>query len=1008
MLGEGLTITKAAVQGDVHRYEVLLTTGDFFDVSVTQDQILVALSARGPEGVLHTINLPSIDPWPERLMFVASVPGRYVFEVTFEAPFVSPGVPQRGGTGATGKTLESTLHVQALRAATPEDRRRAAWFETVERANALVHQQSLEGLQKAIPLFLEAAAGWRSVGDVALEISTVEALANVTGFFTRFNRESAAARERLTELYAGIGSRKEEMETWRLLAEEYREGGRVADAKQAAGRALRLAEDMGLRSVAAKTRRQLASFEFELGNYDQSRDLAGQVREAAAELSDPVLEAAGLLDLARLDEVAGDLEAATARYRRALDLAAGQRVLIAAVTMSLGFNHLARGELDEAASRFEARLAMSPTKVLQDPEALTRLGLGDVARARGDRAEARRRYEAAASALEKGLQSYRCIAEQRVGRLDLEEGRFDQARVRFDTMLQIARTIHRPSCEAEARAGLADLAAERGDLETADAEARRVVELTETFRAAAVSLESRSLGFGAFAPAYERAIDISMRRADGGDTAAIARALALNEQALARGLLDKVTETRLDSRTRVPAALATERHQVRERWRARLAQLQVATRTRPDGPETKALLDETQALAVQVRDLDARIDAADPRHASFLGPRPLGVAGMQALLDENTLLLEYALGEARSYLWVVSSRDVRALTLPPRAEIEALARRVHESLARSPAAPGSARRAGEEDLRALTRLLIEPAAPQLSAKRLVLVVSGALSLIPFGALPQPGTAVHPLPMLAKHEIVQVPSATILGAMRTLTAGRARPTRTAAIFADPIFDAQDPRVQPRAQSASVRGGTPPDPARLRGVALTRLPFSRGEAEAISSLASRSVSTFMGSEATRERALARALYDYRFIHFATHGIVNQDVPSLSSLVLSLIDRSGQARDGFVMVPDIYDMTLNADVVVLSGCQTALGKQIRGEGPIGLARAFMYAGVPRVVASLWPVDDLATAELMKRFYRGMLVNRLAPAAALRRAQQELAADRRWASPYFWAPFVLQGDWR
>jgi CHAT domain-containing protein len=130
--------------------------------------------------------------------------------------------------------------------------------------------------------------------------------------------------------------------------------------------------------------------------------------------------------------------------------------------------------------------------------------------------------------------------------------------------------------------------------------------------------------------------------------------------------------------------------------------------------------------------------------------------------------------------------------------------------------------------------------------------------------------------------------------------------------------------------------------------------------------------------------------------------------SSLVLSLVDRSGRSRDGFVMVPDIYDMTLNADVVVLSGCQTALGKNVRGEGPIGLARAFMYAGVPRVVASLWPVDDLATAELMKRFYRGMLVNRLAPAAALRRAQQELAADRSWASPYFWAPFVLQGDWR
>jgi CHAT domain-containing protein len=127
-----------------------------------------------------------------------------------------------------------------------------------------------------------------------------------------------------------------------------------------------------------------------------------------------------------------------------------------------------------------------------------------------------------------------------------------------------------------------------------------------------------------------------------------------------------------------------------------------------------------------------------------------------------------------------------------------------------------------------------------------------------------------------------------------------------------------------------------------------------------------------------------------------------------VLSLVDRAGRPRDGFVMLPDVYDMTLNAEVVVLSGCQTALGKDVRGEGPIGLARGFMYAGVPRVVASLWQVDDLATAELMRRFYRGMLVEKLTPAAALRAAQQQLAATRRWRSPYYWAPFILQGDWR
>ena len=290
----------------------------------------------------------------------------------------------------------------------------------------------------------------------------------------------------------------------------------------------------------------------------------------------------------------------------------------------------------------------------------------------------------------------------------------------------------------------------------------------------------------------------------------------------------------------------------------------------------------------------------------------------------------------------------------------------------------------------------------IARKRLVLVLPGALSMVPFGALPD-GSAV---PLIAQHEIVQVPSATTLAAMRSLTAERSRAAKTAAVFADPIFDPQDPRVH-RVES-SVAPPPPRSTPRFAGLPLTRLPFSRSEAQEIAALSPQSVTVFLGFEATRERAVGRALSDYRFVHFATHGVVNQTLPSLSSVVLSLVDRAGRPRDGFVMLPDVYDMTLNAEVVVLSGCQTALGKDVRGEGPIGLARGFMYAGVPRVVASLWQVDDLATAELMRRFYRGMLVEKLTPAAALRAAQQKLAATRRWRSPYYWAPFILQGDWR
>jgi CHAT domain-containing protein len=152
----------------------------------------------------------------------------------------------------------------------------------------------------------------------------------------------------------------------------------------------------------------------------------------------------------------------------------------------------------------------------------------------------------------------------------------------------------------------------------------------------------------------------------------------------------------------------------------------------------------------------------------------------------------------------------------------------------------------------------------------------------------------------------------------------------------------------------------------------------------------------------------LSQYRILHFATHGLLNSERPELSGLVFSLIDREGKPQDGFLRLHKVYKLQLNADLIVLSACETGLGKEIKGEGLIGLTRGFMYSGAPRVVASLWNVDDLATAELMKLFYQGMLKDGLSAGASLRAAQLELSRQKRWASPYFWAGFVLHGEWK
>jgi CHAT domain-containing protein len=268
----------------------------------------------------------------------------------------------------------------------------------------------------------------------------------------------------------------------------------------------------------------------------------------------------------------------------------------------------------------------------------------------------------------------------------------------------------------------------------------------------------------------------------------------------------------------------------------------------------------------------------------------------------------------------------------------------------------------------------------------------------------------------------LPSASVLAALRGEAARRQPTTKTLAVLADPVFRSDDARVKNTlgARNATNGGATarigpssnqPAErSARDSGLnGFVRLLFSRKEAERIISLVpAKSRLEALDFAASRATATDPRLGSYRILHFATHGLLNSKHPELTGLVFSLVDQEGQPQNGFLRFHEIYNLNLNADLVVLSGCQTALGKEIKGEGLIGLTRGFMYAGAPRVVASLWRVEDRATAELMKRFYVAMLRDGMRPAAALRAAQISMLRERRWDDPRFWAAFALQGEWR
>ncbi|MBD2121524.1 CHAT domain-containing protein [Trichocoleus sp. FACHB-262] len=386
--------------------------------------------------------------------------------------------------------------------------------------------------------------------------------------------------------------------------------------------------------------------------------------------------------------------------------------------------------------------------------------------------------------------------------------------------------------------------------------------------------------------------------------------------------------------------------------------------------------------------------------------QPLPLQDLQQQLDDKTILLEYSLGKERSYLWAVTSKTLQTYNLPKQSEIEAVSREFIE-LMQSPlyrvgdrrdAAPQASPNTVETDATAqLSRMLLKPVAEQLGDKRLLIVSDGILHYLPFAALPKPGTTEeNQVPLLVDHEIVSLPSASMQIGLQH-RANAETPMKTLAMLADPIFSREDQRLQHRSPNRTTDVET----------LYPRLPATRQEANQIVALVPPSKTlTKLDTAASRQIAMSPELAQYRIVHFASHGILNSQNPQRSGMVLSIVDDQGALQRSLLSTADAFNLKLSADLVVLSGCTTALGKEIQGEGLIGLTEGLMYAGAKQVVAGLWDVNDDSTALLMTHFYQGMLSQGLPPVAALRSAQIKLWQSQDWQAPYYWAAFTLQGS--
>lgn len=818
----------------------------------------------------------------------------------------------------------------------------------------------------------------------------------------------------------------------------------------------------------AQVLNNLAATNDKLGNFNQALEYYEQALTIFKK--DDPNRAPTLDNQGELYASLGDLQKASRGYNEALSLLAGPQPdldLKAGLLVHIGQLHLIEGDLKRALSHFREARDLKPNPPKR-ADVLTNLGAALASD--GDLEGAMEAYkEAYEIQLELKDQRGQALLLQKRGEALFQRGENDQALADLNRSLSLWKAVKDLRGGAATLTDIARVEQKRGDLGAARARSDDAIKIIESLR---TSISARQLRVSYFATResyYEFDVDLKMQSSKREKTAEnVAAAFESNEKSRARVLLDSLSEAAVGQGetgevSDPQLAIMTKQ---RETLSEKLTAKAWARTKLLNGVHSKTQLasidKDIDELSAQYDELEGRIRAHNPRFNSLIRPKPSLLKEIQAQLDADTLLLEYSLGESRSYVWAVTADSIEGFELRPRKEIEAAANRLNAALTernrtnKNETAQAYQRRITQADAgsdaaaAALSEMVLKPVAALLGNKRLVIVADGALQLVSFAALPVPASASStaasvkvansrnapstPLRILNDdHEIVYEPSASVLVLQRRELGNRAPAPYEVAVLANPVFEQDDPRVseaiarsnrRPGAvaeKKAAPNSGKPTEVSNngrtnlrqaLDDLGLIRfppLPYSKKEANSIINAAGQGRSRIaLDFHANRATAMSPELSKYRMIHFATHGVANFAHPELSGIVLSMVDENGQPQDGHLRLHDIYNLRLPADLVVLSACQTAVGKQIRGEGLIALTRGFMYAGAQRVVASLWKVDDAATADLMAEFYDQMLTKKLRPAAALRAAQLKIARQPARKSPYFWAGFVLQGEWK
>ena len=801
---------------------------------------------------------------------------------------------------------------------------------------------------------------------------------------------SADFLRRARTLFVAVKDVNGEAQALLWLAHALFQSGERVPALQAAGEALRLWSLAENRHGVAQVRAALGIFAILTGEFETAQCNYRVARPLFHEIGDSDNEASVLNGLGNANHATGDWQKSLEYYQRA-------KAGFASVQDLLGENEAidGMGKTLGAMKNYKLLLPLYLSELrlarkANDPEFIAS-AFGNIASAY----EAENRYARAEKFYRRSLEAHRVAGHIygesetliRLGRLQANQKDYQQAIASLERANSLKEKMGQIEEIAKIQYELAWIYWRLNRLEDSRLAIEKTIDIVEHQRITISHFDTRALYFASVHRYYALYIQVLM---------------VLHQQEPGLGFAKKAFE-------------ASERSKVR-------SLLDLLTTSDQDAPCDELLQRQLEPVdATEVRAINAK------QEAPSVAPT-LTLEEVQAEIgNEDTALLEYAIGDEKSYVWVVGPHQITSHELPKSAQIrqsvDAFRKalipprlRNGESAVDYQARVRNADQACRLHAQQLSRSLLGPI-PLSGVKRLLIVPDESLQYIPFAALPFPGSGAGKELLVNHFEVDVLPSASVLGTLRKGIAKRPPPTAIAAIIADPVFEPDDERVSTR-QPGTKRSYEDRPASLTRAIRdvggaqyIPRLPASRDEANAIANvLRSRdpqAVHIALDFDASREHVLKDGLTRFRLVHFATHGMVDARHPEMSGLILSLVDRRGKRQDGYLRLGDIYKLKLSADLVVLSSCDSALGRDLESEGIIGLPRGFLYAGAKSVIASLWKVNDDAAATLMSRLYARIKEGE-SPSSALRGAQLEMVQDERWANPYYWAAFVLQGDYR